>query len=448
MFRIIKKIIPYLIIIYFNVFINLLFAFQNNIYISNLLILVICFTYFLSGYLKNLYNNIIAKGWILFFFLGVLNINSVNQKTNIWNLDINNASLLYFSCLISFISGLIFFERKPVLKKSIQFEDDLLSNVRSPLSYGLLIFPLLLAVSVFISLGFLPILLGENFTNEMYEYNYGPMYSFKFICAYSFLFAFCSLKLSRFKIIHIVYLLILTFIILIDGKRFLLLVVLLSFMPFWNGLQKIRGEMISKKAMIISFITIGLVYIIINSLRTGNEVNNLFSTALENIPFGVEYKDYVHSFNTYHKIEGYNFELSSLGSFLNSDFLDFIGFKKEQLSSMGSAYTWMKEYDLSLGIRTGIISELYFAYGYYVIPLMILISFFVNKVTYKLANPTGFFNLVQYSILFALFFLLINGQATVFFGCLTMMIYVFVLKKIFVFKCKPEKIDLYSYTST
>jgi oligosaccharide repeat unit polymerase len=378
-----------------------------------------------------MYNKIIAIGWLSFFFLGILNINSVNAETNYYNLQLHDASLFYLICLIAFFLCLMFFEKSSA-KKDLAIKINTHKKTSFPFLIILFIYPFALFISVFKSVGFLPILSGSSFVDSMYEYNYGPLYGFKFICVYGFLLAVVHFSKGKNKLIITAYILFLLFAISIDGKRLVLLLCLLAFIPVYNWILKQNNKTVTKKTWLIPFLLVFIIYVLINGIRTGSNVSELATNLLIKIPFGVEYKDYVHSFNTYkdRTIPGYNFELSAIGSFFNSSLLNLAGENKETLTKMGSAYTWMDLYDIKFGIRTGIISELYFAYGYFTIVLMAFLAFITNKISQRLSNPHSLFNLVQYSILFALVFLLINGQATVFFGCLSMMLYTFLFYKI------------------
>ena len=429
--KVVARLIPCLLILFFNDIIYLLIPNRNNLYITPDVTILAIICNLICFDVKNLYNKIIVIGWLLFFFLGILNVNSVNNETNYYNLQLHDASLFYLICLIVFIFSLAFFEKSTLIRDSISEID---TNGKTSYTFLLIIFvyPVALFISVFRSVGFLPILSGSSFVDSMYEYNYGPLYGFKFICVYGFLLAVVYFSKGKNKLLLAVYILFLIFAISIDGKRLVLLLCLLSFIPIYNWILKQNNKTVSKKTWIIPFILVFIIYILINGIRTGSNVSQLASNLLIKFPFGVEYKDYVHSFNSYKNgsIPGYNFELSAIGSFFNSSLLNMAGENKEALTKMGSAYTWMDLYDTKFGIRTGIISELYFAYGYFTVILMIFLAFVTNKISQRLSNPSSIFNLIQYSILFALIFLLINGQATVFFGCLSMMIYTFIFHKL------------------
>lgn len=427
----IKQVLPYILIILFNSFLLLLYPEVSVQFIPNEFILGCLIIFFSITKLKNLFNKIISISWLLFYFLGILNINSIKLKTDIWNLDSYNASFLYLCCLLIFILSLLFFEKRKV--KKIVFKDDLDVLFESPFTYILLIFPFLLLINIYTSIGFFPILSGQSFVNEMYEYNYGVLYNYKFISVYSFCLGFFLYKKKKWIFLSSLFILFLLFVVSVDGKRFILLLSLLTLVPISIMLGDSNSKIIFNRKefnntpIILSFSIVGVVYILLNILRTGGDVKESLNLLVENIPFGVEFKDYVHSFNTYssQSIRNYNFEWSAFGSFMNSALLELFNLNKNELYQMGSQHAFMNLYNEVFGIRIGIVGELYFAYGLFVLPIMVIIAFFTNRISQRILNPKSYFNLIQNSILFGLFVLLINGQATVFFGTLTIMIYTY-----------------------
>lgn len=428
--------LPYLCLLFINAISNLLFNYKAKVVVSVDLIFLTLIIYYLSDQLQNIYNSIIAKGWLVFFILGILNMNSTILRTSVWNIAIHDASLLYLVCLLTFTLSLVFLERNNIklkwysVKSELKFRLNLKRRTSKYLLYIIIIFPFLLFISIYVSIGFIPIITGESFVDEMYNFDYGPLYGFKFLCVYSFIIALYQLRIKKKKM-WLVYIVLLFFIVSIDGKRFIGLLCLLSFIPVYLYTNKLKGIKTSYMPIVLISISVFFLYIYISILRVGGDIAESTAVLIDNIPFGVEYKDYVHSYNTFipMKIRGYNFELSAVGAFFNSSLLETFGYNKESLVHKGSAHVWMNLYDQKFGIRTGIISELYFAYSYLVIPLMVPIAFLTSKVSEKLLSPQSFFNLMQNSILFSLIFLLINGQATVFFGCLTIMVYMYILHK-------------------
>jgi hypothetical protein len=180
------------------------------------------------------------------------------------------------------------------------------------------------------------------------------------------------------------------------------------------------------------------VYIFISGVRSGNLIEFNFFTFLDNLPIGVEFADYVYSYNNIkeHEILKYDFILSSLGSFFNSSFLSFLGFDKSDLINSGSDTVWMNLYGISQGVRTGIVNELFFAFGKGSIVFFYIGGILLNRLNLKMLLNDDLFLLMFYCSIYVLIFFLIVGQATVFFGTLTTLIYFFVFNQIVVFFSK------------
>ena len=426
---------PYVAILGINTIIELLYRNNRNQFLSWDLMVVIGIVYFVSTYIKNIYNRIIVLGWFLFYFLGVLNINSVLRSTNAWSLNIRGGSYLYFGCMLVFVIGLLLFERM-LTPHANQDPPNIKRPQFTPFNILLMLYPFVFIYSMYRTLGFLPIFLGESFASEMYEFDYGPLYGFKFICIYGILYALVMSAKKGMKVPSIIYAIAMLVILIADGKRFMILMAFISGIPIYYFIrEKVDRRPSSIRPLIIAGLLIVTSYTVISYVRTGSSMNGIVGNTIEKIPFGVEFKDYIHSYNAISRrsVHDYDFGLSSFGSFMNTEVLSFMGYNKEELMRRGSAYVWKDIYEEGVGIRTGIISELYFAYGYFAMLCMFLLAFITHHVTYRLRHPLSYFNLIQYSILYALLFLLINGQATVFFGCLTLMLYVLIGYRLFKF---------------
>ncbi|PST84763.1 hypothetical protein C7T94_01150 [Pedobacter yulinensis] len=432
--RAIKRALPFILIAATNLVLDFLFPkAQKIIYAPYDVLFLAAISYVITYYQRNKYNILISRFWIVFFFLGIMNMNSVILYDKTWDVDIRGASLLYFLNIIIFNASLLFFERRGdfVPKRLTVNSYSFLKN--RILVVIMLIFPFLLIITLYKSVGFLPILSGASFVDEMYNYNYGPLYGYKFICVYGFLMTICYIKLKKYRSINLALAIVILLITSVDGKRFILFICLLAYLPLNDYLNRITkpGTKTSYTPLIIVSSVILLVYVSVLAIRLGNNnVNEWIGLFIEKIPFGVEFKDYAYSFEKFNAttIQDYDFWQSNIGAFFNSGLLNFLGYDKEALTHMGSAYVWMKAYNIDFGIRTGIISELYFAHGIFGSAFMVLLAYFVNRTSVRLIRPTSIFNLIQHCILYALYILIINGQATVFFGCLSMMLYVYLLK--------------------
>ncbi len=446
--QLIRKYYPYLLIIATNSILDFLFQKSYKIIYAPwdvLIFSMIC--YKMTGYLKNKYNVLISRFWVVFFFLGIINMNSVIVHDTTWDVDIHGASLLYFLNIFIFTGALLYFDAKggKEAKKTSSLDFRIDNKIFIAFFF---VFPILLLLTLYKSVGFFPILSGANFVDEMYTYDYGPLYGYKFFCVYSFLMVVYFIKFKKYRLFNIFFLIILLFTTSVDGKRFLLFICLLAFIPLNDYINRLKNpfKKTSYTPVFIVSTVIAMIYMVLLAIRLGNnDVSQWANIFIEKIPFGVEYKDYVYSYEKFNNtnIQNYNFMLSNIGAFVNSGILSFMGYDKEALTHMGSAYVWMDAYNIEFGIRTGIVSELYFAYGIAGSLLMILLAFFVNKTSNKLIRPNSIFELFQHAILYALYVLIINGQATVFFGCLSMMLYIYLFKVVVYGIFKRKRYHIY-----
>lgn len=402
--------------------------------------LIICVCFLLTYFINNKFNKLIIHVWIIFFYLGILNILSSIKQDISWEMNIHNGSIYYFTNILVLTCTIIFFEYIHSLrknKKSIySFDDSFRKVAHTYFTYFFLIFPFIFIISSYLNVGFIPLLSGQNFVDYMYDYNYGILYGYKFLCVYSFLILVVKIREDHFKLWNLIYILLFLLIVSFDGKRIILLICLISLIPLIDNLQgrlgKPRRSFRKSLYIYITFILVVFFYLLINGIREGNISQVPIEYYLNKIPFGVEFRDYIFSFNNYEpgQIPGYNYELGSLASFLNSSLLDIFGYSKYELVHMGSAYSWMIFENSEFGIRTGIVSELYFAYGYWGLAGMVVIGFLTSKVTNTIAHPKSYFSLFQNCILYSLIIMLIVGQSTEFFGLLSLMFYTWILFKL------------------
>ncbi|MGA2408202.1 MAG: O-antigen polysaccharide polymerase Wzy [Bacteroidales bacterium] len=406
--------------------------------------LLICFCFLLTYFIKNKFNKLLIRAWIIFFYLGIFSIISTSKLDNIFEMDLHDGSIYYFTNILVLTCTLIFFERVKKQRKSIEFNYPFINSERKVtntiFTYIVLIFPLIFIISSYLSVGFIPLLLGQNFVDYMYEYNYGVLYGFKFICVYSILILIVKIRVTNVNLWSLIYIFLFLLIVSFDGKRFVLLVCLISLIPLIDNINGQFGKPRSsfKQSLYIYgiFIVLFFFYMLINAIREGNISQTPIAYYLEKIPFGGEFRDYIFSFNNFKtgQIPGYNYELSSIASFINSSLLEVFGISKHNIVEMGSAYSWMRFYDLEFGVRTGVICELYFAYGYWGLLGMVFVGFLTSKVTNAIAYPKSYFSLFQNCILYSLIIMLIVGQSDVFFGCLSLMFYAWILFKLFSFE--------------
>lgn len=430
-------IFSFLVAILTNIIVEISFNTYVQKYVINPSTFILIFVYlYISSYIKYSLNKVIVYAWFYFYLTGIFFLNSsllVDSKyLNVNNLDADN---FYFFSLIFMSTGLLISE-KIYAKRDFEIKIAQDSKINKWIKIFLLLFPFIFFISTFLQLGFIPMLIGGSIVESMYNYNYGYVYGYKLFIIISITLAIFLAFHSKKKWIYFVIVAIYCLISLIDGKRAVLLAATIASLVLYGLYYSKIGRVNFKLIYTILFI-IGFSYIFLAIQRTGrdNELVNI-SSIIQKFPFGVEYTDYVYSFNKFTPgtIQGYDFILSSFGSFMNSSILELIGYDKQTLVESGSAYIWMKEYGIDLGIRTGIISELYFDYGYFTLILMFLMGFYFDYINRLLFKERNLLNFLLILTIYSFNVLLIVGQATVYFGTLTLILYLYiidlVLKKI------------------
>jgi hypothetical protein len=120
---------------------------------------------------------------------------------------------------------------------------------------------------------------------------------------------------------------------------------------------------------------------------------------------------------------GYDWTRSIIASIFNRNILDVFGVDKDAWIEMDSARAWMRAYQITLGLRTGIVSELYFAFGNAVYVYMICLGVIVSSiVTYVRKSRTEIGYIFSVSILSTVA-LAIMGQSTAVVGSIVTLVY-------------------------
>ncbi|WP_147367914.1 hypothetical protein [Fibrisoma montanum] len=343
-------------------------------------------------------------------------------------MEVEDGSIIYafFTALlaIGFFIGEYYTLSKLEIHKSLSPT----LKIDRPFIFILLIFPVLWLISFVKSLGFLPVLAGVDITDDMYGMSYGPLYGYSIINSISIVLVYSMLIRSDkmyIKILCILYIVMIMAISSVDSKRYVLLISLLSMFVF----NKVWKRSFRFDFFILVYALVGaILYIALLGLRQGNLDANDYNQYFENLAIGVEYRDFIRTFNDFEpgKIPHYNFERSLIGAFLNVDILNFFGYDKKELTLQGSAYTWMTIFNSSLGIRTGLISELYFAYDLIGGGACILLfGLLVNYVSFKIHKAISELQLVLLCIVYSLLLLSVMGQSTATVGQLCILMYVY-----------------------
>ena len=204
---------------------------------------------------------------------------------------------------------------------------------------------------------------------------------------------------------------------------------LAGMVAYFLSLQQRRGSTVGGWATVLGIGLTGVVlYVGVLILRQGFNLDAYAGLALQLQAVGVEHRDFVYSLNHYTvgHIPNYHWAESAAAAALNSKFLEAFGVDKLAHVFQGSAYVWKDLFGIDYGIRTGIISELYFAYGWFGVPVMIGVGVVVGMLTISLKNATST-RLVFGSTVYAMLLLAIVGQTTGTTGGLTVLFYAYLV---------------------
>jgi hypothetical protein len=372
---------------------------------------------------------IFGFAWIIWYFVGTLNVvsSALFYGQYYSNLPIGDAAFIYLNGCLFFVIGLLIFERLPHNLYSP-------TNCRQsrPRTLGLvtnkliLAFPFIWLVAMIIKLGYIPMLSGVDITDDIYELDYGFVYQYTAVIALSALFCLDQLLQKKLSGYWWFYLIVVVFISFADGKRVVAMIIAGGAVPlFFLHL----GSRSWKKIGLFILVFIAL-YIFIQIARVGWQNDQYgVDSITKYMAVGVEYRDFVFSVNylTPGNVPGYSWLSSSVASMINDALLSIFSLEKAALVREGSAYAWSDVFGSPFGIRTGIVSELWFAYGFfYFIPLISIgiITGFVLYFTTVTQGENGRLFFVGVS---GLLLLSIVGQSTGIFGTITVYFYVFIV---------------------
>jgi len=295
------------------------------------------------------------------------------------------------------------------------------------------IFPVLLLIESYVNVGYFPIFSEGSITGTMYGIDYGFLYSYKLLMVFSILILLGLSQNYQSKIVKTLCLFaLLAFlaISLLDGKRFIFLLIVITVVIFF---VKINGVIWLKEKLVYLFFTVFLVYTGISFARSGESffgrgfnLEHFFNS------LGDEFRDYAWTMANFDPgtIANYSWFQSSLASFINGGLLKLIGVNKQELVQFDSARAWSVLFDSEMGIRTGIVSELWFAYGYFGCIVMLVLGVFTAWVSNGLRQTKNVEHFYFYAVIFALLMLLIMGQSSTFFGSLITCFYLYISLKL------------------
>ncbi len=382
--------------------------------------------------IKDIFNRIVAFFWLAWFIVGSVNILASYQiYGSHYLVDVEFADLVYIIFSLSFFLGILVYENRGITMNKYRSSLNSLLEERNlerldPLFSKLLIaFPFIWFGSLYYFVGDIPIFRGVNITEDIYKINYGPLYGFGLINVLSML---VVLQKSRsttsvwLKWLYWILLIVFAIFSIADGKRYLIMILFFSIIPFLLSIKKYHIPKMSV-AMFVIFVVI--LYVGTLLIRQGLNLGAYPTVASQLSLVGDEFRDFVYSVNHFEAttIEGYQWAISAIVAPINSKLLSFIGINKQEVVYTGSAYVWKSLFNSKYGIRTGIISELYFAYEFAGIVPSFLFGVLTAWISTKLRYTKSINSLMFLSVVYGLLLLSVVGQTTATTGLLGVLFY-------------------------
>lgn len=381
--------------------------------------------------LKNRYTKTFLIIWISWLFIGELKILTY-YNVNPYFISMDEGCIIYNLFLVFMSLGMLLHDvntQLPALSESARAKGRVLITDLSWLEPVLVAFPLIWFADFIRSVGFIPIFAGTDVTNLMYEINYGYVYNYGFLNSIAAVLIYDRYLKSQStprRVMWVVLLGMALLIMSIDSKRLFLLTSLLAVFVY----DKIKAGALTVDTRTLVMLGCGtMFYILLQNLRLGDASDSPF--ARDGLPLGAEFREYIRAVNEYEpgQIPNYDFAASMVGAFVNSFVLRIAGFDKGELVAKDSAYSFMTLFDEenTLGIRTGLISELYFAYGFYALILITLFGVLISYLSYRLITVRLQSSLVLLSAIWGLLVLSVFGQTSVTVGCLCILMYLYII---------------------
>lgn len=377
------------------------------------------------------YSRLLGYFWLLWYFVGTCNTiaSSIILGSYYSNLDLHESTQIYLWGSVFYFLGLLIYEKIFAKNKiNIYGLKALQLNISPSLRFVLLVFPFAWLGSIYLTLGYIPILRGVNIVNEMYQVNYGLLYPYGALIVISILYSVYRFMISsivREKLFFLFISIIFALISTADGKRGFAMVAVggaigLSF-------RVVHQKTWTKVIPSLSFLVVVL-YVGVLLVRLGDNGSSVASLYANMMLIGVEFRDFVYTVNNYKPggIVDYSWAASSFASMVNGGVVALFGFNKADLTALDSAHAWSALWDIELGIRTGIISELWFAYGFAAMPLLLFFGLITGFVIRRLRVAAGIRELLFISAIYGLLMLIVNGQSTFTFGVLPVFLYFYI----------------------
>lgn len=385
--------------------------------------------------LKSPYLKLYTFVWIAWYFIGSINTltSSIILGGYYSYMDLGEATQIYlFGCCYYFIGLWIseaIFKNGRIDRYGIESSSQTIKGTAAVL---ILLFPIAWAISLVLSVGYIPIFSGLNIVDDIYELSYGPLYAYGIAIVISTLFAAQLAMHSTRPILKASYwtasFLFLS-ISFLDGKRAIAMIAIAGIIGISFKHYKDRTWTRILPTLATAMLA---TYVIILLLRVGDSSVLQSDVYRKYMIIGVEFRDFVYTVNHFRpfEIDNYSWATSTLASMGNGWLLSLVGLDKSELTSLDSARAWASIWNTKFGIRTGIVSELWFAYGHFYSVILVILGFINGKVAFQLSASKTSFKTIAYGCLYGLFLLLVTSQSTFTFGIIPVLAYALIAIKI------------------
>jgi hypothetical protein len=386
--------------------------------------------------LRNNLSHFLPLVWVAWFIVGSINIVAAYEYYgDYYLLKADIPALIYIIFMLFLGLGMKLFEMAPIwfsnlrkTKKMGTEQSDGLNGVNKVFGAFLILFPFIWLGSLYLSLGYLPILnaiQGENLTNTLYSLDYGPLYGAGLINVLSAIYILdCFRRSPKNRLFYGILLVVVAATLVVTGKRHTLVLFFIAAIIYL--LQTTRISI--SRILVLLAVLVGL-YMAILVIREGVNTGAYSSLAGKLVITGGEYRVFAVVANQFQpgEIPGYRFGSSAIASAVNNKLLSLFGFDKDKMVMTGSAYTWGPIFQTTEGIRSGIISELYMAYGFYALIGIFLLGGISCWIAQRLTRTHSTAELILILVIYSSLIVSIVGQTTDTVGSLTLLLYAWIL---------------------
>jgi hypothetical protein len=389
---------------------------------------------------RNLYIRVVLYIWCAWFFVGSLSF-TINYADRVGllrdksGLDSDPYAFIYLAFTTAFIFGSL------VVQYGLAFirVNDGRSNTHStlrvpawPIYWSLLVFPVLYVASIYASLKEIPLFSGRNISSEMYSHDPFVLQPLAILTAIPISLVYLAgfrdvRRINLFTIISFTLALLALPCSIADGKRVYALFALVALIAAIYA----RGYRINIRTMITSIslvMSIFVLYVAVQEIRVGRHQEQRAHASGTQI--GVEYWNSVLAVNTIPRnavlTAGYDWPKSTLAVLLNRSVFDALGINRDEWIRRDSARVFMGFFHVRLGIRLGIISELWYAFEWYGLYVIFLLGVLTSVLGILLYRTTTVLSQSFLLIPVADAAMAITGQSTVIFGCLPTLLYAYI----------------------